>query len=401
MNIDNIDNYLHLERIKTPFYCFDTNLFAERVTLLRKKLGGCAKICYSLKANPWLVNTALHICDYIEVCSDGELQICIDSGVPLNRISIGGVSKTEVECERLSVNPPYRISVESLQQFRMLKKYAEQYQNQLHVLLRITSGNQFGMSLETAMELKKSSHEFQNVHIDGIHYYPGTQNKGQLNAEKQIEILKNAAKILKINEIQFGPGFGAALFSGQSSAEYNAYLDFISEHILTLSEKYSIVIECGRYLTYPVGTYTTTILDIKEQNGRYYLIVDGGIHQISYYGQINGKPQPVVCHLKTSENMEIKCCTVCGSLCTVSDILAKDISLSAPQIGDRLVFANVGAYSVTEARSLFLSRDLPAVFLKDKEDLILARKASALFNMNEMEGVSCGTRNIRNHKKMC
>ena len=44
-----------------------------------------------------------------------------------------------------------------------------------------------------------------------------------------------------------------------------------------------------------------------------------------------------------------------------------------PEVDDILVFMNVGAYSVTEGISLFLSRDLPRVYRKCGDSLTLLR----------------------------
>ena len=52
---------------------------------------------------------------------------------------------------------------------------------------------------------------------------------------------------------------------------------------------------------------------------------------------------------------------MCGSLCTVNDILVKQLPVADLQQGDVFVFEKTGAYSVTEGMALFLSRDLPAV----------------------------------------
>ena len=52
---------------------------------------------------------------------------------------------------------------------------------------------------------------------------------------------------------------------------------------------------------------------------------------------------------------------VCGSLCTVGDVIVKNLELTDLKIGDMLVFHNIGAYSVTEGIYLFLSRNLPNI----------------------------------------
>lgn len=61
---------------------------------------------------------------------------------------------------------------------------------------------------------------------------------------------------------------------------------------------------------------------------------------------------------------------ICGSLCTFADILVRGLMLSEPEIGDMLVFENIGAYSVTEGSYLFLSRDLPGIYLQKKDGRI-------------------------------
>ena len=64
---------------------------------------------------------------------------------------------------------------------------------------------------------------------------------------------------------------------------------------------------------------------------------------------------------------------ICGSLCTINDVIVKEVPLQHPEVDDILVFMNVGAYSVTEGISLFLSRDLPRVYRKCGDSLILLR----------------------------
>lgn len=59
--------------------------------------------------------------------------------------------------------------------------------------------------------------------------------------------------------------------------------------------------------------------------------------------------------------------TVCGSLCTVNDILIRRYPAAGLCEGDILEFQNAGAYCMTEGISLFLSRELPRVILINKK----------------------------------
>ena len=103
--MNRISDFLFTDfQIDTPYYCFNMDIFCDRVNMLRRKTNGKAKICYSLKSNPWFVEAAHRCCDYIEVCSAGEWKLCLSSGVPSEFLSIGGITKTKSECHEISDN---------------------------------------------------------------------------------------------------------------------------------------------------------------------------------------------------------------------------------------------------------------------------------------------------------
>ena len=78
---------------------------------------------------------------------------------------------------------------------------------------------------------------------------------------------------------------------------------------------------------------------------------------------------------------------VCGSLCTINDFLVKHLEADL-RVGDYLLFKNTGAYSLTEGISLFLSRDLPSIFLyKDNRVIRIRDKVETyVFNTYRKEG---------------
>ena len=78
--------------------------------------------------------------------------------------------------------------------------------------------------------------------------------------------------------------------------------------------------------------------------------------------------------------------TLCGSLCTTADVIARGAEFNDLQKGDRIVFHRTGAYSVYEGISMFLSRDLPSVYMLDSNNylrLMRSRIETARFNMQE------------------
>ena len=367
--------------LATPFYCYDAERFQHKVEKLKSSLGETAKLCFSVKSNPWMVPSARRFFDFLEVCSMGEFQLCLECEVPLSMISVGGVAKSWDDCVRLVSMPPHRISVESVHQLELLNQAAAHANRSMNVLLRLTSGNQFGMPVDQIKQIFCDCSRYKNINLQGIHFYAGTQRKSLVEAEKMIAALTDAADSFPAREIEFGAGFGVPVFDGQSESEYEPYIRKIIDAIQNLSRLSNITMECGRFLTCEIGIYVTTVLDMKRNAGRDFLIVDGGIHHLCYYKQIGGRPVPYISTYPPASNARKKY-TVCGSLCAASDILAKDALLPEIQIGDRLIFFGAGAYSMTEARSLFLSRDLPSVALLGEDGSVQVKKSLPTYPFN-------------------
>jgi len=64
-------------------------------------------------------------------------------------------------------------------------------------------------------------------------------------------------------------------------------------------------------------------------------------------------------------------------------LIVKQLVVPILDLNDIFVFKNVGAYSVTEGISLFLSRDLPKVLLIKNNKEILVRETINTYKINE------------------
>ena len=85
---------------------------------------------------------------------------------------------------------------------------------------------------------------------------------------------------------------------------------------------------------------------------------------------------PKILHIKNAEasTSQQEKWTLCGSLCTTADILARDVLFDSLEIGDTLVFCRTGAYSAMEGMAVFLSREMPLISLySEKEGLSVLR----------------------------
>ena len=77
--------------MKTPSYVFYEKIFKDTVNAVKEMLGDNIPLCYSIKANPFLLNCVPDNLAKIEVCSPGELSICQKLNIPAERIIYSGI----------------------------------------------------------------------------------------------------------------------------------------------------------------------------------------------------------------------------------------------------------------------------------------------------------------------
>lgn len=375
----------------TPSYVFDLDEFHQRIRHMKEILGHERKICYAMKANPFLAATAAQAADGLEVCSPGEYAICRRAGVPGKKIVLSGVNKEPQQIlEVMGEGGAAAFTAESLYQLQILEACAAQESGQrtaqksaVPVLLRLTSGNQFGMDEETVRAIIRDRGSYPHLDFIGLQYYSGTQKKQMPKLKKELEYLDGVLAgireelVYELRELEYGPGLSIPYFEGQEIQDEDLMLREFRDFLDQMEFTGTITLEAGRFLAAPCGSYITQVVDLKRSQGQNYCIVDGGIHHVNYYGQAMAMKIPLHRFMprQASGRREEERWTVCGSLCTSGDMLVKNLPLPDPAMGDLLVFDRIGAYSVTEGIYLFLSRRLPRILTYTESDgLCLVRR---------------------------
>lgn len=387
-----------IDRYGTPLYVFDIDEMRERVSIFRRWLQDKAGLCFAMKANPFLTRQMATVTDRIEVCSMGEFEICRELGIEPEKILISGVLKETTDLFQIldlyKGNCNY--TVESMTQFRDFAEWSSSKEITISVYLRLTSGNQFGMDEQTIERILSEHKKFQYIKIKGIHFFSGTQKKSVEKIKKELTELDcflkkmEARHGIQLEELEYGPGIPVAYFEGQKD-KTEEFLRVITDTICDMQWKGSVILEMGRALAASCGYYLTAVKDIKTNDDVNYCIVDGGIHQIHYDGQIRGMYRPDF-HV----NSEHVCgkkeeYTICGSLCTVNDVLVKNVLLPSLEVGDVLIFERTGAYAMTEGMALFLSHELPqTAFYSQKMGWKLVRKEKPTFKWNMEKEINDG-----------
>ena len=378
---------------ETAFYVFDIDRLLQRAAYLKKKLSERVELCYAVKANTFIIGEFIGKIGRFEVCSPGEAEICTTLGVDDKDMVISGVYKTPSVIEKMVAEHDGRIyTVESLTQFEMLRSLSEKYDRILPVLLRLTNDSQFGMDSGEIKNIIAERSKYKNLDIHGLQFFSGTQKTSLKKLKREVCKLDELLTFLReeygfeSKELEYGSGFPVAYFEGEDTDEEELLKGF-SDIIDSMQNKVKIVLELGRSMAACCGSYYTHIVDIKHNKGQNYILIDGGMHHLVYFGQHMAMKQPIfsVCGKENKPNTAEW--NICGSLCSMNDIVAKQVPLPDVSIGDLLCFENTGAYCMTECISLFLSREIPAVYLKKADEYQLVRKSfeTSALNMPNIE----------------
>lgn len=383
----------------TPSYVFDLNQLRARVAAVKKGITRVGtRICFAVDANPFLVEALKDRVDGFVVCSPGEFHICEAAKVPMENVVVSGNYKATLDTARMmgEFEGKCIFTAESPEQMEVLQYCAKWQAQQVQVLLRLTSGDQFGMDEEALLQCLAKREAYENLHIVGIQYHSGTQKKGRAQIGEELKMLDGLCQRLQREQgfeakiLEYGPGLGVPYFEGDEEEDPDQVIKELDGLLRELRFSGTVVLEMGRFLTALCGSYYTTVVDAKSQGGKDYCIVDGGINHLGYEGWEQGKRIPHCTHLPQAPDAQApeKPWTVCGPLSTPSDVLACQMPMQDPRPGDLLIFERTGAYAVTEGRYFYDSYDLPKIYLYSGEmgmDLVRERQGTCKLNMRPEE----------------
>ncbi len=367
-----------LPSVATPSYIFDLDAFRSRAQMVKRHFGENIGLCFSIKANPFLLKYLPDEFDRIEVCSPGELTICEKLHMDMDKVIFSGVNKSYGDVERAAEDAVGVFTAESMLHLKRINDAAIKREKMFDLLIRVTDckgGSQFGMDEAQVFDIIQNREQYQGVRIVGLHYFTGTSKKKAKVIEKELDYLSDlidrisADLCFEIERIEYGTGLAVDYFSDDADALEEERLISIVPKLRELSQKCCLTVEMGRFFAAPCGYYLTRVVDVKKNMDINYAIIDGGLHQLKYNGQFQGMQIPQIIHLTENDpNGEEESWNLCGSLCTTADVLAVSCPFVGLSINDTLVFCRTGAYSCMEGMSIFLSRDLPLVALYSQKN---------------------------------
>lgn len=384
---------------------FDYNEICSRYQQLRELLVDQIDIFYSLKANP-NVNIAQIYCEMgagVEVASLGELEIAIKAGFTNHNIIFSGPGKRPEEIQYAIKENVFCITVESLEELKVIASYSKMNGITVNIALRINpdeeairsssmkmggAPRQFGIDENQIPEVIEQLKGMEHIHLVGIHVYSGTQ---RLDVEALYTCFKNTFQLArKVQElakvdlkmVNIGGGFGVPYFEHENELDIQSLTSRMNQLYVDNKQYFPnarIIIESGRYLIAEAGIYVSKVLNTKVSKGEKFVVVDGGMHHhasATFRGRLlrnNFRFE----FIRTSEDgeEELETINIVGPLCTPEDCLAKKIQSPRLHPGDLVCVMNSGAYGLTFSPVFFLSHPLPyEVLMKDRDAYIIRQR---------------------------
>jgi diaminopimelate decarboxylase len=367
--------------VGTPFYAYDADLFRERIARFRAAFGEDApEVCYALKANDALALVAVAAAEGLgaDIVSGGELAKARKAGVPAGRIVFSGVGKTRAEIAAALRAGVRALNVESLGELEAIAEEAAALGVVAPVSVRLnpdveadthayvatgSAASKFGVGLDDARAAYERVAQHPALEPIGISFHVGSQllDIGPVlaAAERAAELWRELeAAGTRLRDLNAGGGLGIA-YDGGADADVDAYAAALSTLARELGAR--LVLEPGRWLVGPVGTFVTRVLYMKDAPGRRIAVCDGGMNDL-IRPALYGARHPI--SLLGPAERERGTVDVVGPVCESGDFFALGLDLPLPEPGDLLAIGQAGAYCRVMS-SAYNARPLCAEVLRE------------------------------------
>lgn len=357
------------ESAGTPLYVYDADVFRARARKLREAFGDArCLVCYSAKANDALALLRLAREEGlgVDVVSGGELWKARRAEVPGDRIVFSGVGKRPDEIRAALEAGVRSLNVESPGELDAIVCEAGALGATAPVSMRLNpdvepethqyvrtgqATSKFGLSAEAVSAGLRRAAADPALEPVGISFHVGSQLLEPAPiltaAERAAEVWRElAAEGIRLRDLDVGGGLGVP-YDGGAELDLRGYADPLRRLAEELGAE--LVLEPGRYLVAPAGTFLTRVLYVKDVPGRRIAICDGGMNDL-IRPSLYGAEHPIEI-LSADVDRPRGLVDLVGPLCESGDFFTRGRELPLPEPGDLVAIGYAGAYGRVMASS--------------------------------------------------
>ncbi len=382
-------------------------------------------IGYSYKTNylPALCSILKEEGAWAEVVADMEYKLARSLNVPGSKIIFNGCYKTEAELNK-AVSEDALINIDSFNELELLDRVAENLGKKARTGIRVNfmMGNmpwtKFGFNYESgeAKEAIEKISKKKNINFEAIHNHSGTFNVNPKMYSKSTRIiieLAEYAKKLGLNTkiIDVGGGFpssnklkpqydipGGSKFNETTLQQFSSA---IMRHLKKAKHLFNngkpiLILEPGRAIVDEAMQLISKVVSKKKDaNGNQSVVMDAGVNILptAYWydfepklaNKLNGLNGNLNRKNKKNGNDHNRSVKMYGPLCMQIDSINESVNLPSVELGDVIVFSNVGAYNLTQSMQFIQTR--PAVILLGPNGVELIKRKETwrdIFNLDTL-----------------
>jgi diaminopimelate decarboxylase len=400
------DGILHAEdvslkdiaaKVGTPFYCYSTATLERHFKLFDEALHGTDHlICFAMKSNSNLAVLKLigELGAGIDVVSMGEYLKARAAGVPGERIVFSGVGKTREEMRTALEGGIRQFNVESEPELEALNDVAISMGVQAPIAIRVNpdvdakthakiatgkSDNKFGIPIAKSRAVYAQADAMEGIDVVGIDVHIGSQLTQLAPFEAAFTKVAELTETLRadginIRRLDLGGGLGIPYERSNDAPPLPIeYGDVIRKTVGHLGCE--IEIEPGRLISGNAGVMVSSVIYLKEGEGRDFLIIDAAMNDLirpSMY-EAHHDIVPVV---EAAAGTEKARYDIVGPVCETGDTFAKDRDMTPLGPDDLVAFRSAGAYGAVMA-SEYNSRPLiPEVLVHGDQFAVIRARPS-------------------------
>jgi diaminopimelate decarboxylase len=351
------------DQFGTPLFAYDWSEIESRAKAIDDAFSSDAQLnCrafYAMKANPNLgllrrMRGQLGL--GFEACSIGELERAVRAGAPGRDIVLHGPGKPDASHVRAS-EIGATIMLDSPSEVARVARNAPG----ARVVVRVNPGlsvsthdhlatgnasSKFGVPLDQVIETVRNAEQL-GLEVLGLHMHIGSAIQDPNDYALALERVSSLSSAIGSRPVfDMGGGFGLQFDLGP--------LAQLGREAASRFQAKELWLEPGRWLVASSGVLLTTVVDVKS-TARDFAVVDAGMSEL-IRPMLYGARHPVISLAPQRPSVTLD---LAGPACESGDVLAKDVTIFAPQPGDVLAVLEAGAYGASMS-STYLTRPRPS-----------------------------------------
>lgn len=352
-------NQIKTEILTSPAFVLDERKIIEKLQLLSQLREQCGcKVLYSIKSLPFssVLHWAKPYVDGFSVSSLYEARLADEVLKGSGSIHLTSPGLRVDEIDELSKLCNY-ISFNSLSQYENLSTLTKHDYStglRLNPKLSYIQDERYDpcrKHSKLGMEISQIEQQDFLADIKGLHFHTVYSYQNYIPLIAIIEKIQTClkSKLANLQWINLGGGY---LFN--PATDHSAFINLVKS--LQLQYDIEVFIEPGNAIVNEAGYLLATVIDLFNSDGKIIAVLDTSVNHHPEVFEYQKKPE-----LEEEHEAGINSTILAGSSCLAGDLFGEYQLNNQLLIGDRVLFKNVGAYSLIKANR-FNGHNLPAIY---------------------------------------